>query len=95
MVIGRIVSIMLSLLVLVSCEGGPKKVVIGVQSFTEQSILVQMVRQLLEDRTTLRTIVLECGDAYGCTQALYLKHIDLMVGYSGTGLMYSPSRTIR
>ena len=73
----------------------PKKVVIGAQSFTEQSVLVQMVRQFIEDRTSLRTIVLECGDAYGCTQALYLKHIDLMIGYSGTGLMYSPSRTIR
>ncbi len=91
---GRIVFLMLIFLILASCQGGTKKVVIGVQSFTEQTILVQMVRQFIEDRTNLRTIILKCGDAYGCTQVLYLKHIDLMVGYSGTGLMYSSSRTI-
>ena len=90
-----ILSLMLSCLVLVSCQGGPNKVVVGAQSFTEQTILAQMVRQYIEDRTNLRTVIFECGDAYGCAQALYLNHIDLMVGYSGTGLMYSPSRTIR
>ena len=78
-----------------ACDGAPKKVVLGAQSLAEQEIMAKMLRQLIEDHTTLRATIVECGDAYGCTQALYLKRIDLMVGYSGTGLMYSPSRTTR
>ncbi|MFQ5992710.1 MAG: glycine betaine ABC transporter substrate-binding protein, partial [Nitrospiraceae bacterium] len=93
--IRRIWLLVLACFLISACEGAPKKVVLGVQSLAEQEIMAKMLRQLIEDHTTLRATIVECGDAYGCTQALYLKRIDLMVGYSGTGLMYSPSRTTR
>jgi osmoprotectant transport system substrate-binding protein len=69
---------------------------VGAQAFTEQAILAQMLRQLIEERTDLAARVVECGDTYGCGQALRGGTIGLMAQYTGTGLAYAgfPTGTV-
>ena len=75
-----------------ACKPDHGKVLVGAKSFAEQAILAQVVRQLIEAKTDLSAAIVHCGDTYDCAQALRSGRIDLMVEYSGTGLMHHPSR---
>jgi osmoprotectant transport system permease protein len=64
------------------------KIVIGTKIFTEQYILAEILRQLLENRTTLEVITKTgLGGTKICFEALATGDIDLYPEYTGTGLL--------
>jgi osmoprotectant transport system substrate-binding protein len=56
---------------------------IGAKDFEEQVILAHMLATLARDQGMRATLV-ECGDTYGCQQAMRGGEVDVMVEYSGT-----------
>ncbi|GAB3911173.1 hypothetical protein GCM10028803_51950 [Larkinella knui] len=64
------------------------RIVIGTKIFTEQYILAEILRQLLENRTTLQVITKTgLGGTKICFEALTAGDIDLYPEYTGTGLL--------
>ncbi|MFD1142386.1 ABC transporter permease/substrate-binding protein [Larkinella insperata] len=64
------------------------RVVIGTKIFTEQYILAEILRQLLENRTALEVITKTgLGGTQICFNALKAGQIDLYPEYTGTGLL--------
>lgn len=57
---------------------------IGAKPFSEQRILAQALRVLLESEGYTVRPILECEDTYECERALQSGRIDMMVEYSGT-----------
>ena len=84
-VVGQIVA---CCLLVSACQSGQNAVSVGVQSTTEKAVLAQIVRQVIEDQTDLRVQLVECGDLYMCAGDLSSKRIDLIIEYSGTGLLH-------
>jgi len=73
---------------LVGCakDGGPVR--IGAKGFTEQRLLTEIARRVIDDAGA-RTRIVACGDTFGCQQALRRGELDLMFEYTGTGYLYS------
>ncbi len=68
--------------------GPPGTVTIGSKVFTEQYVLAEMLRQLIERRTTLRVAAKTgLGGTQICFDALRTGGIDLYPEYTGTGLL--------
>lgn len=67
-------------------RGEPLKV--GRKAFVEQAILAEITAAIANDVTGEVEIV-NCGDTFGCQQALRQGSVDLMVEYTGTGHLYS------
>ncbi|WP_460634450.1 ABC transporter permease/substrate-binding protein [Larkinella harenae] len=64
------------------------RIVIGSKIFTEQYILAEILRQLLENRTDLEVITKTgLGGTQICFNALQSGQIDLYPEYTGTGLL--------
>ncbi|GAB3931731.1 ABC transporter permease/substrate-binding protein [Larkinella terrae] len=64
------------------------KIVIGSKIFTEQYILAELLRQLLENRTALEVVTKTgLGGTKICFDALNAGSIDLYPEYTGTGLL--------
>ncbi|MGA0557101.1 ABC transporter permease/substrate-binding protein [Larkinella sp. VNQ87] len=64
------------------------QLVIGTKIFTEQYILAEILRQLIENRTSLRVITKTgLGGTQICFNALNAGDIDLYPEYTGTGLL--------
>ncbi|MFC5412875.1 ABC transporter permease/substrate-binding protein [Larkinella bovis] len=64
------------------------QVVIGTKIFTEQYILAEILRQLIENRTSLQVITKTgLGGTKICFDALNAGQIDLYPEYTGTGLL--------
>ena len=64
------------------------KIVIGAMIFTEQYILAEIVRQLVENRTALEVITKTgLGGTKICFDALIAGDLDLYPEYTGTGLL--------
>jgi osmoprotectant transport system permease protein len=64
------------------------RIVIGTKIFTEQYILAEILRQLLENRTTLEVVTKTgLGGTKICFDALNTGDIDLYPEYTGTGLL--------
>lgn len=61
---------------------------IGKKSFAEQSILAELLRQLVLARADIRSEVVDCGDTYDCQQKLGAGEIQLLVEYSGTAALF-------
>ena len=61
---------------------------IGAKSFTEQRILAETLSLLLKDGGIAVQPIVECGDTYACYNALQQGDIDLLVDYTGTGLVF-------
>lgn len=64
------------------------RIVIGTKIFTEQYILAEILRQLLENRTHLQVVTKTgLGGTKICFDALNAGQIDLYPEYTGTGLL--------
>ncbi|RAJ97800.1 osmoprotectant transport system permease protein [Larkinella arboricola] len=64
------------------------RIVIGTKIFTEQYILAEILRQLLDNRTTLEVVTKTgLGGTQICFNALTTGQIDLYPEYTGTGLL--------
>ncbi|RRB03944.1 ABC transporter permease/substrate-binding protein [Larkinella rosea] len=64
------------------------KLVVGAMIFTEQYILVEILRQLVENRTALEVVTKTgLGGTKICFDALNAGSIDLYPEYTGTGLL--------
>ncbi|GAB3323001.1 hypothetical protein GCM10027299_18860 [Larkinella ripae] len=64
------------------------RIVIGTKIFTEQYILAEILRQLLENRTSLQVVTKTgLGGTKICFDALTAGQIDLYPEYTGTGLL--------
>lgn len=61
---------------------------IGKKDFAEQSILGEIVRQLVLARADIRSQLVDCGDTYNCQQKLGSGDIDLLVEYTGTAALF-------
>lgn len=64
------------------------KIVVGAMIFTEQYILVEILRQLVENRTALEVVTKTgLGGTKICFDALVAGSLDLYPEYTGTGLL--------
>ncbi len=75
-------------LVFGACGEGRQPLRIGAKSFDEQFVLAEATAQLLKAAGLPVEPVISCADTYGCQRALREGRIDLMVEYTGTGLVY-------
>jgi len=76
-----------------STRSGPREVVIGAKTFTEQYILSELLAARISDRTGLPTRTLSSLGSTVVFDALRTGQIDVYVGYSGTiwaTLMHRP-----
>jgi glycine betaine/choline ABC-type transport system substrate-binding protein len=79
---GLCIALIIALLLSSCARSAPIR--IGAKPFSEQRILAQAIRVLLESEGyTVRPIV-ECKDTYDCERSLQSGRIDMMVEYSGT-----------
>lgn len=73
---------------LAACGGSSNKVVIGGKDFTEQDILVHLVAELIEAKTDLQVERKPfLGGSSVVTTSLQSGDLDIMVDYTGTGLV--------
>ncbi len=77
----RWIGLALLVLLLPMCTLQRARVRIGVQPFAGQAIVAQMLKRLLQDRTTFRPVMTACADTYDCLQALAQQRIDLFVDH--------------
>lgn len=61
---------------------------IGVKNFDEQKIIANLAAQLLQGHGYTIEKIHNCNDTYECHRALHSGKIDLMVEYTGTGLVF-------
>ncbi|MBW2525201.1 MAG: hypothetical protein JRI23_13540 [Deltaproteobacteria bacterium] len=80
--------LVIALALLSSGCGDSDMVRIGKKSFAEQSILAELVRQLVLARADIRAQVVDCGDTYDCQQELGSGGVDLLVEYDGTAALF-------
>jgi glycine betaine/choline ABC-type transport system substrate-binding protein len=71
-----------------ACQQGPTDLSIGLPPTTEQAILAQMARHVIESTTNVRVQMVECQNSYACAGDLISKRIDLNVEYSAFGYMF-------
>lgn len=90
----RILLILLVILVAVSVTAcstsstAKDKIVIGGKNFTEQDVLVHIMKELLEAKTTLKVEIKPyLGGTNIVSQALDRGDLDIYAEYTGTGLM--------
>ena len=70
------------------CGGEHEPLRIGVKAFDEQYVLAEATAQLLKASGLPVEPLVPCEDTYGCQRALREGRIDMMVEYTGTGLVY-------
>jgi len=75
------------LALLAACQA-PTTLRVGAKDFAEQSILAQMLVELLEGQERTSATMVRCGDTYACHRALRQEEIDILVEYTGTGLSF-------
>jgi glycine betaine/choline ABC-type transport system substrate-binding protein len=68
---------------------GRATVHIGHKDFVEQEVLAEIIAEVIGGKLDAHTTVENCGDTFGCQQALRSGEIDLLVEYTGTGILYS------
>jgi glycine betaine/choline ABC-type transport system substrate-binding protein len=83
----RAIVVVTALLLVAAC-GDPMPVRVGAKSFTEQQVLAQALRTLLEASGRPARVV-DCNDPFGCQQALRGGRIDVLVEYAGTAALYA------
>lgn len=71
-----------------SCTDQRSAIRVGAKRFAEQAILAEMLARLLRSEAQVEASTEECGDTYSCYRALQQGRLDLLVGYSGTGLAF-------
>jgi glycine betaine/choline ABC-type transport system substrate-binding protein len=76
-------------LIAVGCADDTQIIRYGVKDFTEQKIVAHIAKNLLEAKLQVKVEIDNCGDTFGCQQALRSGTIDLLVEYTGTGYIYS------
>ena len=75
-------------LLIAACQQGPTDLSIGLPPTTEQAILAQMARFVIESTTNVPVQMVECQNSYDCGGDLVSERIDLMVEYSAGGYMF-------
>ena len=65
---------------------------VGAKDFVEQRLLAEMTASLLRDAGLDVPDVVLCGDTYACHDALFRGDLDVMVEYTGTGLVFRGGR---
>lgn len=86
-VVAYAAALAVALLLLATCRGRPRAIVIGSKNFTEQTILGELLAQRIEASTGLpveRRFYL--AGSYICHQAILAGRIDAYVEYTGTAL---------
>lgn len=73
---------------LLGCSPQSDPVRIGTKGFVEQEILAAAAVLVLRDEGLLVEPPVQCGDTYDCHEALEEGAIDLLVEYTGTGLVF-------
>ena len=76
------------ILLIGGCQQGPTDLSIGLPSTTEQAILAQMARYVIEGTTDVPVKMVECQNSYDCGGDLVSERTDLMVDYSAFGYMF-------
>jgi glycine betaine/choline ABC-type transport system substrate-binding protein len=71
-----------------ACQPGPNPLSIGVPPQTEQAIVAQMARHLIESTTKVPVQLVECQNTYDCAGGLMAERIDFIVEYSGSGYIF-------
>ncbi len=72
-----------------SCADVDQPIRIGAKDFTEQHILAEMLGLLLADQAPAGVSINTCGDIYSCQRALQQGRLDLLVEYTGTGMVFT------
>ncbi len=75
-------------LLIAACQQGPTDLSIGLPPTTEQAILAQMARHVIESTTNVPVHMVPCQNSYDCGGDLVSERIDLMVEYSAGGYMF-------
>ena len=70
----------------VGCEVGPKEVTVGNKNFTEQYIIGEMIKQLLEDRGLTVELVADLS-TMALREGMEAGDIDICADYTGTAWM--------
>jgi glycine betaine/choline ABC-type transport system substrate-binding protein len=94
-ILSRASSALIAVVLLVGCGEREPSIRIGVKPFDEQFILGQMTAQLLEGAGYKVDDIVACRDTYGCHKRLRSGDIDMMVEYSGTGLLFMGKTVLR
>ena len=71
-----------------ACQPGQSPLSIGLPPTTEQAIVAQMARQVIESTTNVPVQMVECKNSYDCASGLIGERIDLVVEYSGSGYIF-------
>ncbi len=81
-----------SLLAGPGCADRAGAVRVGVKDFAEQQLLGEMTAGLLRHAGLDVAEVTACVDTYGCHDALYRGDLDVMIEYTGTGMVFRGGR---
>jgi osmoprotectant transport system substrate-binding protein len=82
-----VVAVLLAITGILAGCGPSDKIVIGSKNFTENMILGEIFRQLIEDQTDLKVAYKESlGGTMVCFEALKKGELDIYPEYTGTGL---------
>lgn len=78
-----------------SCGRSHGKVRIGIKPFVEQKLLAEMVVRLLQEADLQVGPVIKCEDTYTCHKRLRDGEVDMLLEYTGTGMLFLPGRIAR
>ncbi len=71
-----------------ACQPSQSPLSIGLPPTTEQAIVAQMARQVIEGTTNVPVQMVECQNTYDCAGSLLTKRIEFVVDYSAFGYMF-------
>ncbi len=80
--------LVLAVLAAAACGGSAETLRMGTKGFVEQRIVAEIAAGLLRAEADVRLQQVDCGDTYGCQQALRSGKVDVLVEYSGTGALF-------
>lgn len=75
-------------LLIAACQPSQTPLSIGLPPTTEQAIVAQMARQVIEGNTNVPVQMVECQNSYDCAGNLVAKRLELVVDYSAFGYMF-------
>lgn len=77
------------------CGRSHGKLRIGIKPFVEQKLLAEMVVRLLRQADLPVGPVIRCDDTYTCHKRLRDGEVDMLLEYTGTGMLFLPGRIAR
>ncbi|NKB80520.1 MAG: hypothetical protein GKS05_01215 [Nitrospirales bacterium] len=75
-------------LLIAACQPSQSPLSIGLPPTTEQAIVAQMARHIIEGTTNVPVQMVKCQNSYDCAGSLVAKRIELVVDYSAFGYMF-------